>query len=170
MVVKQGAGHGHTDGMRHHVNAPHSRWGFGQQIVDHPLAYTFHPVGDGRRVFAGGNLHDHGVFTAEFLGILEASGVKSVKLPQRAPNLNAHAERFVRTIKETCLERLILFGEGSLRRAIHDFVLNYHHERNHQGLDNELIMKEESYASRTGAVQRRQRLGGMLNYYYRPAA
>ena len=83
---------------------------------------------------------------------------------------NAHAERFVRTIKETCLERLILFGEGSLRNAIHAFVLHYHNERNHQGLDNRLIMEEESYVSRKGAIQRRQRLGGMLNYYYRRAA
>ena len=93
-----------------------------------------------------------------------------MKPPPRAPNLNAHAERFVRTIKESCLERMILFGEGSLRKAIHDFVLHYHHERNHPGLDNRLIMQEESYASRTGAIQRRQRLGGMLNYYYRQAA
>jgi transposase InsO family protein len=116
-------------------------------------------------------IHDRDpLFTAEFLGTLESSGVKSVKLPPRAPNLNAHAERFVRTIKESCLERLILFGEGSLRKAIHDFVIHYHHERNHQGLDNQLIMKEESYAGRTGAIQRRQRLGGMLNYYYRQAA
>jgi transposase InsO family protein len=110
------------------------------------------------------------LFTAEFLETLEASGVKSVKLPPRAPNLNAHAERFVRTIKESCLERLILFGECSLRKAIHDFVMHYHHERNHQGLDNRLIMQEECQASRTGAIQRRQRLGGMLNYYYRQAA
>ena len=116
-------------------------------------------------------IHDRDpLFTAEFLETLEASGVKSVKLPPRAPNLNAHAERFVRTIKESCLERLILFGECSLRKAIHDFVMHYHHERNHQGLDNRLIMQEECQASRTGAIQRRQRLGGMLNYYYRQAA
>ena len=93
-----------------------------------------------------------------------------MKLPPRASNLNAHAERFVRTIKESCLERLILFGEGSLRKAIHDFVIHYHHERNHQGLDNRLIMQEESHASKTGAIQCRQRLGGMLKYYYRQAA
>ena len=116
-------------------------------------------------------IHDRDpLYTAEFLETLETSGVKSVKLPPRAPNLNAHAERFVRTIKESCLERMILFGEGSFRKAIHDFVMHYHHERNHQGLDNRLIIQEESYASRTGAIQRRQRLGGMLNYYYRQAA
>ena len=82
----------------------------------------------------------------------------------------AYAERFVRTIKESCLGRMILFGEASLRKSIHEFVVNYHHERNHQGLGNRLIMEEESYAGSSGAIQRRQRLGGMLNYYYRQAA
>lgn len=103
-------------------------------------------------------IHDRDpLFTAEFLETLKTSGVTSVKLPPRAPNLNAHAERFVRTVKEPCLERLILFGEGSLRKAIHDFVLHYHYERNHQGLSNRLIMEEECYMSRKGLIQRRQR-------------
>jgi hypothetical protein len=116
-------------------------------------------------------IHDRDpLFTAEFLETMESSGVKSVKLPPRSPNLNAHAERFVRTIKESCLERMILFGEGSLRRAIQEFVKHYHHERKHQGLGNRLIMEEESCDGSRGAIQRRQRLGGMLNYYYRQAA
>jgi transposase InsO family protein len=116
-------------------------------------------------------MHDRDpLFIAEFLKIIEASGIESVKLPPRSPNLNAHAERFVRTIKESCLERLILFGEGSLRRAIQEFVRHYHHERNHQGLGNRLIVEEQSCASNSGAIQRRQRLGGLLNYYYRQAA
>lgn len=58
------------------------------------------------------------MFTGEFLSMLKESGVASVKLPVRSPNLNAYAERFVRTIKESCLERLILFGESSIRRAV----------------------------------------------------
>jgi putative transposase len=116
-------------------------------------------------------IHDRDpLFTAEFLETVETSGVKSVKLPPRSPNLNAHAERFVRTIKESCLDRMILFGEGSLRRAIQEFVGHYHHERNHQGLGNRLIMEEEFCGGSSGAIQRRQRLGGMLNYYYREAA
>jgi putative transposase len=116
-------------------------------------------------------IHDRDpLFTAEFLKTIRTSGIESVKLPARSPNLNAHAERFVRTIKECCLERMILFGEGSLRKAIHEFVMHYHHERNHQGLGNRLIMREESCADQTGAIQRRQRLGGMLNFYYRQAA
>jgi len=85
-------------------------------------------------------IHDRDpLFTTEFLDMLAAVGVKSVKLPPRSPNLNAHAERFVRTIKESCLERMILFGEESLRKAIHNFVAHYHTECNHQGLANRLI-------------------------------
>ena len=97
-------------------------------------------------------------------------GVEAVKLPPRSPNLNAHAERFVRSIKESCLERLIFFGEGSLRTAIQNYVAHYHGERNHQGLENRLISPEPSHLGNSGEVQRRQRLGGILNYYYRAVA
>ena len=101
-------------------------------------------------------IHDRDpLFTAEFLGALAASGVKSVKLPPWSPNLNAHAERFVRTIKGSCQERMILFGEGSLRKAIHEFVAHYHGERNHQGLGNRLIIPDENHARDAGAVWRR---------------
>ncbi len=80
-------------------------------------------------------IHDRDpLFTAEFLNILADSGVKSVKLPPRSPNLNAYAERFVRTIKESCLGRMILFGEKSLRKSIQEFTVHYHTERHHQGL------------------------------------
>jgi hypothetical protein len=94
----------------------------------------------------------------------------SLRLPPRSPNLNAYAERFVRTIKESCLERMILFGEESLRRAIQEFVVHYHRERNHQGLDNQLIFPEPTDTDPSAPIERRQRLGGMLNYYYRQAA
>ena len=98
--------------------------------------------------------------------------MQSLRLPPRSPNLNAYAERFVRSIKESCLDRLILFGESSLRTAVQNFLLHYHRERNHQGLDNRLIAPEAilKNAATTGPVQRRERLGGTLNYYYRAAA
>ena len=116
-------------------------------------------------------IHDRDpLFTVEFVETLGTIGVQLVKLPPRSPNLNAHAERFVRTIKESCLERMILFGEASLRNAIREFVEHYHRERNHQGLGNRLIMEDEFCVACSGAIQRRQRLGGMLNYYYRQAA
>jgi transposase InsO family protein len=115
-------------------------------------------------------IHDRDpLFTAEFQSILTGVGVDCVKLPPRSPNLNAHAERFVRSIKESCLNRLILFGDRSLRRAIREFVTHYHQERNHLGLGNRLIVPTLDPQA-TGSVCRRQRLGGMLNYYYRSAA
>src|SRR4051812_32086528 len=116
-------------------------------------------------------IHDRDpLFTDGFLRTIKDVGVQSVKLPPRSPNLNAHAERFVRSIKESCLERLILFGEQSLRTAVSQFAAHYHAERPHQGLDNRLLRPEPSHLGNTGGVQRRERLGGMLNYYYRAAA
>ena len=81
-----------------------------------------------------------------------------------------YAERFVRTIKESCLERMILFGEPSLRRATREFLAHYHRERNHQGLDNGLLFPGPTATDLAAPIERRQRLGGMLNYYYRQAA
>jgi len=116
-------------------------------------------------------IHDRDpLFTAEFRETLASAGIEGLRLPARSPNLNAYAERFVRTIKESCLERMILFGEKSLRRAIQEFVVHYRRERNHQGLDNQLIFPETIDSDRSGPIERRQRLGGMLNYYYREAA
>jgi len=97
------------------------------------------------------------------------TGTKSVRLPPRSPNLNSYAERFVRSIKESCLERMILFGEDALRIAIREFVAHYHGERNHQGIGNLLILPELGFADRTGPVRCRSRLCGMLNYYDRAA-
>jgi len=116
-------------------------------------------------------IHDRDpLFTIEFLQTIAVTGVKSVKLPPRSPNLNAYAERFVRSIKESCLDRLILFGEASLRKSIQEFIAHYLRERNHQGLENRLIISEVPHLKNMGEVGRRQRLGGLLNYYYRQAA
>jgi transposase InsO family protein len=85
-------------------------------------------------------IHDRDpLYTKEFLSILADAGRQSVKLPPRSPNLNAYAERFVRTIKENCLEQMIFFGQESLRNSIREFIAHYHRERNHQGLGNRLI-------------------------------
>src|SRR3989454_3628046 len=116
-------------------------------------------------------MHDRDpLYTKEFLSMLADSGIQSVKLPPRSPNLNAHAERFVRTINESCLDQMIFFGEDSLRLAIYHFILHYHLERNHQGLGNRLIVPIGAVGEKMGSVQRRERLGGMLSYYYRDAA
>ena len=110
------------------------------------------------------------LFTEQFRETLRSAGVESLKLPARSPNLNAYAERFVRTIKESCLDNLILFGEPALREAASQFVEHYHQERNHQGLENKIIRPEFAEFPAEGSVRRRQRLGGLLNYYYRKAA
>jgi len=115
-------------------------------------------------------IHDRDpLFTAEFLNMLGEVGIESVKLPPRSPNLNAYAERFVRTIKQSCLDRIILFGEHSLRRVIREFVAHYHLERNHQGLGNRLITPDAWNGQCRGPIRRCRRLGGMLNYYHRAA-
>ena len=116
-------------------------------------------------------IHDRDpLFTLAFRETLAAAGVQAVRLPPRSPNLNAFAERFVRTIKESCLDRMILVGEGSLRRAVGEFIEHYHHERNHQGLGNQLIAPVATQTSRDDRIVSRERLGGLLKYYHRPAA
>ena len=90
--------------------------------------------------------------------------------PARAPNCNAFAERFVRTIKDECLDRMIFFGEDSLRRAIQQFTEHYHTERNHQGVGNELLEPAPAPHRVVGRVNCRQRLGGLLRFYHRQAA
>jgi transposase InsO family protein len=110
------------------------------------------------------------IFTTEFRSFLKREGLKAVQLPVRSPNLNAYAGRFVRTIKESCLDRMIFFGEDSLRRAVNEFVGFYHHERNHQGLGNRLIDLRHEVGAVDGSVACRERLGGLLRYYYHQAA
>jgi putative transposase len=101
--------------------------------------------------------------------LLKTAGVRVVRTPAAAPNCNAHAERFVRSIKEECLDRIVPLGEWHLRRAIREFVEHYHAERNHQGINKELIARPTARRA-TGHVRRRQRVGGILSYYYRVAA
>jgi transposase InsO family protein len=102
------------------------------------------------------------------LEFLDGAGIRVIRTPFRAPNCNAYAERFVRSIKEECLDRVIPLGERHLRRTVAEFVAHYHGERNHQGIGNELIVRAPGPRT-NGRVRRRQRLGGMLNFYYRAA-
>src|SRR5262249_49398894 len=110
-------------------------------------------------------------FCASFREVLGTGSVRCLTLPPSSPNLNAFAERWVRSVKQECLSRLILFGEGSLRRALAEFVEHYHAERNHQGKGNALLFpsKERLPALLGSTVRRRPRLGGLLNYYSRAA-
>jgi putative transposase len=117
-------------------------------------------------------IHDRdGKYCPAFQHIIDAAGVMRVPLPPRSPNLNAYAERWVRSVKEECLTRLILFGEAALCRALHEYVEHYHHERNHQGKGNVLLFPAVSQDfERAGPMRCRERLGGLLKYYEREAA
>jgi transposase InsO family protein len=109
-------------------------------------------------------------YLSAFRDLLEDAGVQVVRLPPRSPNLNAYAERFVRSIKDECLHRMIFFGEPSLRKATREFAAHYPTERNHQGLNNRLIEPDRRDESTLAVVRCVQRLGGMLRFYHRAAA
>jgi putative transposase len=116
-------------------------------------------------------LHDRDTkYTQSFRAIIASGRVEPLVLPARSPNLNAYAERWVRSVKEECLSKVILFGERSLRRALSEYVEHYHAERNHQGKDNVLLFPRDTDVHREGPAQCRERLGGLLRYYYRAAA
>lgn len=116
-------------------------------------------------------IHDRDpLFTEAFRTHLSSAGVETVKLPARSPNLNAYAERFVRSIKSECLARIIPLGERHLRNAVAEYTEHYHTERNHQGLGNQLILKPRDGPRISGDVECRERLGGLLQFYYRRAA
>lgn len=92
-----------------------------------------------------------------------------MRLPSRSPNLNAYAERFVRSIKAECLAQVIPIGESHLRRVVREYVEHYHGERNHQGIGNRLIASKVDELGRDGSIECRERLGGLLRYYCRAA-
>src|ERR1700687_6232170 len=116
-------------------------------------------------------LHDQDTkYTQSFRAIIASGQVKPLVLPARSPNLNAYAERWVRSVKEECLSKGILFGERSLRRALGEYVEHFHAERNHQGKGNVLLFPRGANICRDRPVQCRERLGGLLRYYHREAA
>lgn len=116
-------------------------------------------------------VHDRDpLFTSRFAEVLKGAGVKTVRLPARSPNLNAFAERFVRSVREECLRKVIPLGERHLPKVISEYVEHHHRERNHQGLGNRLIDANATEAAATGTIKCRERLGGTLRYYHREAA
>jgi putative transposase len=117
-------------------------------------------------------IHDRdGKYCPAFQQIIDAAGITRVPLPARSPNLNAYAERWVRSVKDEALARMMLFGEGSLRHVLNEYVDHYHQERNHQGKGNLLLVpRPRPEGEADGPIQCCQRLGGLLKYYAREAA
>ena len=100
----------------------------------------------------------------------QTTDTEAVLLPPKVPNLNAFMERWFRSLKSECLDRMVFFGRKSLENAVREYVEHYHAERNHQGLGNELIEQPEESSAVAGKIECRERLGGMLKYYHRRAA
>jgi transposase InsO family protein len=164
-VIDLESRHVHIAGLTRH---PHDAWI--QQVARNLTDSVDGFLRDKRYL-----IHDRDpLFTEAFRATLRATGIKRLKLPARSPNLNAFAERFVLSIKSECLDKLVPLGERHLRLAISEFVEHYHLERNHQGVENRLLTATTAPANenadRAAPIARREHLGGILNYYYRPAA
>jgi hypothetical protein len=117
-------------------------------------------------------IHDRdSKYCPAFQHMLDAAGITRVPLPPQSPNLNAYAERWVRSVKEKALSRLILFGERALQHALTEYVAHFHQERPHQGKGNVLFFPLVKHdPARTGAIRCQERLGGLLRYDERDAA
>jgi len=110
------------------------------------------------------------VFHENFRRLLAAAGVRPVRTPPSAPNCNAHLERFNGSFKREAVDRLVLLGENHLRHVVDEYLVHYHQERNHQGRGGQIIEPGNEVGLAEGTICRRERLGGMFNYYYRDAA
>lgn len=157
MVMQLGTRKVHLAGIR---EEPNGAW---VEQVGRGLVDGFGGVLAGQKYL----IHDRAtVFTEKFSAILKGGGVRTLKLPARSPNLNSHLERWIRSIREECLDHLVLFGEGSLRYAITEYIEHFHKERPHQGLGNKIIEPRFESPNEGGEpVECRPRLGGLLKYY-----
>ena len=118
-------------------------------------------------------LHDRDAkFCTGFDAILESVGIRAVRLPPRSPNLNAHCERWIKSVKTEMMSKMILFGEGSLRHCLQNYLSHYHTERNHQGKENMILFPApaDRIGESSGEILKRERLGGLLKFYHREAA
>jgi transposase InsO family protein len=151
----------HIAGIAHQ---PHSGWMIqvGRNLLDAVDGFLLH-----KRYLI---LDRDPVYTPQFRRLLRDGGVSALRLPAKSPNLNAHAERFVRSIRNECLDHVVPLGERHLRSVVREYVAHYHGERNHQGLGNEIIAPSPRVPAAKGRVLRHQRLGGLLSYYEREAA
>jgi transposase InsO family protein len=110
------------------------------------------------------------LYTRQLRRMLADANVELVRLPANSPNLNAYAERFIRSIRQECLRHIVPLGERHLRHVLREFVAHYHLERNHQGLGNLIPFPARAPPAAAGRVRVRERLGGLLKFYERKAA
>jgi transposase InsO family protein len=152
----------HVAGMTPH---PDKRWMV--QVARHVTMADWGCLAPGQYL-----IHDRdGKYCPAFQHIIDEAGITRVPLPPRSPNLNAYAERWVRSVKEEALSRLILFGERSLQHALTEYVTHFHQERPHQGKGNVVLMPAPDHVTKEGnPVRCRERLGGLLKYYACEAA
>ena len=108
-------------------------------------------------------------FSESFRSFLANEGAEPVRLPPRAPNMNAHLERFFGSLKTECLHRLVLFGQTATRKAVNQYLEHYHAERCHQGLGNDLIVPMAHPPDVNAELKTTERLGGLLRSYRRAA-
>ena len=115
-------------------------------------------------------LHDRdSKFVPAFDAVFASEGVEIIRTPFRAPNANAIAERWVRSVRAECLDHLLVLGEAHLRRVLTAYADYYNHARPHQGLDQRTPVAPAAPPG-SGAVRRRDLLGGLLRDYHREAA
>jgi putative transposase len=128
-------------------------------------------VEDGPMTKARFLLHDRDAkFSEAFDAVFQSASIEPLKLPPQSPNLNAFAKRWVRSVKDECLDQLILFGERSLHHTLNQYLAHHQHERNHQGLENVIPFPDQPTGCHEGTIRKSERLGGLLNFYPRVAA
>jgi putative transposase len=160
--IRLGTREVHVAGMTPH---PHEAWMV--QVARHVTMEAWGFLSPGQYL-----MHDRDTkFCPAFQQLIDDAGVTRVPLPPQSPHLNAYAERWVRSIKEEVLSRMILFGERALWHVLKEYGEHYHHERNHQGKGNVLLSPLSSQGrARQGPMRCRERLGGLLKYYHSDAA
>lgn len=143
------------------TNHPNEAW---MQQIARNITMADEPFFNGKQYV----IHDRdSKYCASFRNTLRCAGIKPIKLPVLSPNLNAYAERWIRSIKTECLNHLILIGKGSLEKALKQYLAHYNQERTHQGLNNSVLGKDTKIIHPQAQIKARSRLGGLLNYYYR---
>jgi putative transposase len=102
--------------------------------------------------------------------VFRSEGIRVIHTPVQAPQANAFAERFVRTVRTECLDWLLIIGRRHLERVLRTYTRHYNRERPHRGLALHPPQRQAAKLMQHGHIHRRDRLGGLIHEYYRAAA